>query len=270
MGNRCFSLGRYENVCNIGQCVSQVQLQPRLDNPFETFVLTVNALYLRQKIDHVTCQVMASSPDSSFDYGILVYANIVEMLYVHNVCPFFRRFYGAAYNCSAANVAFMLQGRPGVTYNLRLLESFDATWTKTAADSLRLLIRRRKLVKFYEILFQVAVAAYALECADTFHNNFTAQNIAVCLLDKPQAFNIQVEDMQFFMTSKYKVVVHGFDDSCSLLLGMNTKLNNPGNPNPNQKNEGVFFQDFITFLGRVFVLFKNDVLQNELLEVMSN
>lgn len=276
MGNRCFSLGRYENVCKVGQCVSSVSYQPS-SSVYHTFVLTLNAMHLRQRVNHVTCELvrsdvaMAMDVSNSFEYGILVYANIIDMLYAHGVCPFYRRFYGAAYNCSAADVAFMTTKAGGVhdiqqTFNFRLLESFHKERTQTVAQLLPSLVKNNKL---YEVLFQVAVASYALECADTFHNGLTAQNVSVLLFEEPQMFHIQVEETPYYLRSVYKVIVHGFDDSCSLSLGMNEKLNSPGNTHPNQKNEGVFFKDFLTFVGSVYALLPTNKSRDQLLSTVT-
>jgi hypothetical protein len=155
MGARCSHLVDFDDACNIGECVVDVQgFGSNSQSPSDIYVLTMaeGSMYQGKKVGLVLAKLSISveslrrasanpdlnvyfnegiDPDEYFQknarlsYEYLVYGNITKPLLQYSICPFFVRIYGVAFNCSSESVlSFLKKARGGQFPEPQLRDNF--------------------------------------------------------------------------------------------------------------------------------------------------
>jgi hypothetical protein len=183
---------------------------------------------------------------STIENRLLVHFNHVQPLTDNDVCPFFANLYGLAFHCDLAHVTDIVSHSqspdpqpyfirnietivenmqndhppstnripieegdvppavqdPEYLYNIALKQNFGNMLT--FEDMYIPFLSSPET--FWRVMFQLAVALYALECSHVFIDNFDAQQLHF-IYDAPFYWNYLINDTIYHMFTDYKIVV---------------------------------------------------------------
>lgn len=110
----------------------------------------------------------------------------------------------------------------------------------------------------YTLLFQVAVACYAMELSKTNHNDLHHENVFVTIHDAPVTFYLRIDGIVYELVTSLVCKVFDYDHASSESLGTNSFYNE-------DEEMGTFqnHSDFIYFLGMYLDHLTDQGIDNE-------
>ena len=203
-------------------------------------------------------------PLDALNYEIKVYEEIRDQLIVPKVSPCFVLMYGQGKNCSYDDMIRLLNANsppiPREHFNRNILYTLENKSGRPSINSSAGAIYNNNVTrldyniivseslggtkKFYEwfdkqndtkdlwkVIFQVAIACYAMYCTRIAHNDLHSGNIFIADLGKEEMFIYRINGVDFVIKSRYFPKLYDFDRAYKI-------------GNINYINEGQFCQTY--------------------------
>ncbi len=119
--------------------------------------------------------------------------------------------------------------------------------------------------EFWNVVFQIAAACYAMSLSKMVHNDLHAGNIFIQDLGKITDFLYNINDIPILIRTKYKVLIFDFDRAFVKRLGENNILTTETCEQISQCNVFISNKDIV----KIFCYITNIIKTNDLLDILS-
>jgi len=186
-------LDRFKSACDIHVCVSRVeeiQQEKKGASPSNGLILTLKAgtTYNGDAIEKCFLKFWRNSKAKqqnqnqiwALNYEMWVYSHVIRSLVDNRVCPNFSRYLAKGKRCSKPKELLKLLGNDEEEKDLQEKEDYRLLVTEYLdGTTLREYLKEKKQldVDGWLILFQLAVACYALFLSRTTHNDLHDGNV---------------------------------------------------------------------------------------------
>lgn len=242
--NNCKDLSELHDVCQLEPCIQSIEsLEKKTSSQSRQFIIVFknNTTYMQVPYQQGFAKVFFPTK-KSLTNEIDIYSKVIAPLVDNNICPHFIRYLGHG-TCDLKIVQNLFNDDFEELHgNHKLYSTLGQQNKKTDQMTILITETHRKLLSFHEfyqeknskneftkklfiiIFFQLLTAIHAMEESHMNHADLHQNNFFIHKLDKLNVFAYHYNGEDFYIKTKYKVLIFDFDQSKAEQLNSDQKF----------------------------------------------